>query len=443
MPLQSTSVAPLFQSPNVLRAAARNIEDEALRKRAGATKFPFNQCNDERLLQQRDGFSSLKTKRNYWQLDLVRGLAALAVVAGHLRAFMFLDFGQTVDLGSAWRVFYFMTGLGHQAVVVFFVLSGFLVGGHVIAQNQNGTWSWESYLFRRLTRLWVVLLPALFLTAFWDTIGMTLTGSELYQGGLANYYHSTPGPEDSDKIYTFRTFLGNVFFLQTIVVPSFGTNGPLWSLAYEFWYYILFPLVAVSILSRRTHVFPKLAMLTGAALVALSLPTDVVASGLMWLQGVLLYVLNRSISLPRPIYRALGAVSACLLVWSLAATRGAVPSLPGDLLVGGSFTLLLWSMLHSKFSNAILEIASSRIAAISFTMYLVHFPFAAALSCLVIHNERFTPSLQALAFFLIAIGTVLIYSAGLYYLAERKTSDVQMWLQRKWERVSLRDTGSS
>jgi peptidoglycan/LPS O-acetylase OafA/YrhL len=385
----------------------------------------------------------LKTKKTYWQLDLVRGLAALAVVAGHLRAFMFLDFGQTADLGSVWRVFYFVTGLGHQAVIVFFVLSGFLVGGHVIAETQSGTWSWETYLFRRLTRLWVVLLPALFLTAFWDQIGMTLTGSELYKGGLANYYHSTPAPDDSNNIYTLRTFLGNAFFLQTIVVPSFGTNGPLWSLAYEFWYYILFPLVAVSTLGKRTQIIPTIAMLAGAALMALALPTDVIASGLMWLQGVLLYVFNRSIYLPRPIYRALGAVSACLFLWSLAATRGAVPSLSGDLLVGGSFALFLWSLLHSEFSNAILETFSSRIAAISFTMYLVHFPFAAALSCLVIHNERFLPSLQTFGLFLIAIVTVLIYSAGLYYFAERKTSDVQMWLQRSWQRVCLRCTGSS
>ena len=34
----------------------------------------------------------------------------------------------------------------------------------------------------------------------------------------------------------------NAFFLQTIVGPTFGSNGPLWSLAYEWWYYVLFPL---------------------------------------------------------------------------------------------------------------------------------------------------------------------------------------------------------
>ena len=40
---------------------------------------------------------------------------------------------------------------------------------------------------------------------------------------------------------TAPVFLGNAAFLQRILVPELGTNGPLWSLANEFWYYLLFP----------------------------------------------------------------------------------------------------------------------------------------------------------------------------------------------------------
>jgi hypothetical protein len=39
----------------------------------------------------------------------------------------------------------------------------------------------------------------------------------------------------------------NAFFLQTIAGPTFGSNGPLWSLAYEWWYYVLFPLVLAAL----------------------------------------------------------------------------------------------------------------------------------------------------------------------------------------------------
>ena len=68
---------------------------------------------------------------HYTYLDLARGLAAPAVFAGHLRAFVFVDFQQAGQLGLFWKIFYFLTGLGHSAVMVFFVLSGFLIGENV------------------------------------------------------------------------------------------------------------------------------------------------------------------------------------------------------------------------------------------------------------------------------------------------------------------------
>jgi len=48
---------------------------------------------------------------------------------------------------------------------------------------------------------------------------------------------------DSRKILPLPA---NVFFLQTITVPVYGSNSPLWSLANEFWYYLLFPLLLLA-----------------------------------------------------------------------------------------------------------------------------------------------------------------------------------------------------
>ena len=59
--------------------------------------------------------------------DWLRGLAAVAVLAGHVRGLFFVDFGDLVAPGPFARLAYMATGLGHQAVVVFFVLSGFFI----------------------------------------------------------------------------------------------------------------------------------------------------------------------------------------------------------------------------------------------------------------------------------------------------------------------------
>src|SRR5947208_15340259 len=91
-------------------------------------------------------------------------------------------------------VLYFAGGLGRQAVVMFFVLSGFFIGWSVIGSIRSGRWSWRGYIVRRLTRLGIVLLPALLLTAFWDVAGIALFGvHSAYLGGRSG-----------DAVLTFR-----------------------------------------------------------------------------------------------------------------------------------------------------------------------------------------------------------------------------------------------
>lgn len=52
-------------------------------------------------------------QRFVW-FDLIRGLCAIAVYAGHLRAAMFVDYGH-VESSALTAMFHGLTGLGHQA----------------------------------------------------------------------------------------------------------------------------------------------------------------------------------------------------------------------------------------------------------------------------------------------------------------------------------------
>ena len=63
------------------------------------------------------------------RLDQMRWIAALAVCAAHLRSITLANYA-----GGGWAggAFFFVHGFGHQAVVFFFVISGFLVGGDVL-----------------------------------------------------------------------------------------------------------------------------------------------------------------------------------------------------------------------------------------------------------------------------------------------------------------------
>lgn len=94
-------------------------------------------------------------------LDLVRGLAALLVLLSHWKVMFFVEYPHIQGTRWWFAVPYVLCDAGHQAVIIFFVLSGYLISGSVIRAFERGTWSWKEYLIHRLTRLWVVLIPGL------------------------------------------------------------------------------------------------------------------------------------------------------------------------------------------------------------------------------------------------------------------------------------------
>src|SRR5580692_4520938 len=91
-------------------------------------------------------------------LDAVRALAALTVFAGHARDLFIGSPRAAAGLGHA-ATSAPHTTVGHLAVIVFFVLSGYLVGGGVLRNMTSNEWSWGGYTLQRLSRLWVALIP--------------------------------------------------------------------------------------------------------------------------------------------------------------------------------------------------------------------------------------------------------------------------------------------
>ena len=217
-------------------------------------------------------------------LDQIRWLAAAVVMVTHLRSLMFVDFADSTNKHGAVRAFYALTGSGHLAVMVFFVLSGYLVGGRFMERHLSGTVALPSYFIDRLTRLHIVLVPALMLTGLLDHLGLHFFND-------FGVYDHTAVPEIPGLRYsvldrlTLAHLLSNFAMMQTTLTKAYGSNGSLWSLANEFWYYAGLPALALALDARRSTQ-TRLVALAAALLMGFGLRSGLVLYGLIWALGI-------------------------------------------------------------------------------------------------------------------------------------------------------------
>jgi peptidoglycan/LPS O-acetylase OafA/YrhL len=358
-------------------------------------------------------------------LDAIRGLAALIVCVEHWRNLLFVDYRQLLHHKLALLVPYVVTDAGHQAVIIFFVLSGYLISGSIFRAIQNGQWSWERYMTHRLVLLWLVLVPALVLGLLWDSLGVALNRSPaLYAGLVAN--HLTTGVAHT---LNAPCFFGNLFFLQTIVTPAFGSNGALWSLANEFWYYLLFPLALCA--SRKEY--KPLTRLCFAGLFvgcALFVGKTILLYFPIWLLGVLLWALP-SVRLSSAVrYIAAGIYAITFFALTKLPWVGRITS---DYVLAVLTFLMIWMMFSAseRAREGRCERLARNSASMSYTLYLVHTPILMLLVSILAGDGRWHPGLVSISLALAVLLVTLVYAWAVAACTEFRTDPVRRWIENR------------
>jgi peptidoglycan/LPS O-acetylase OafA/YrhL len=360
-------------------------------------------------------------------LDVIRSIAAWAVMWGHLRAFFFVDFEELPLRTAALKALYFLTGFGHQAVMVFFVLSGFLISSSILKSLGSGTWSWRGYAISRATRLYVVLIPGLLFGLLWDLLGKFLFASTgLYTQPLGSF-----GGLVVQNELTVRNFFGTLFFVQTIVCNTFGSNGPLWSIANEFWYYVQFPLGLLAAYSWLKKSFAAAALMTVAALgISLILGAEKMIGFLIWLAGFAVVLVWSRLKLLSAGARVAYLVfsSAALMAALTAARLGKLAPQGADLAVGLVFAAFLYGVLQLDFkvlADGIYLRGAHLFAGFSYSLYVLHFPLLLFLRARLMPGNRWRPDTTHLLYGL-GIGTlVLAFSWLVARATEFKTREAR------------------
>jgi len=351
-------------------------------------------------------------------LDHVRWIAALIVVTSHARGLFFLPRSAIENRDLITEVFYFFSRWGQEAVVLFFVMSGFLIGGKFLSEEGRDPAKFLNYLIDRCTRLGLVTVPAVILSLVLQQFGVLNVPSVDSCGGIL-------------------AGLGNMVFLQDVLVEPVCNNTPLWSLTNEFWYYLLLPFAIYAVSSNR-----RVAILSIAALL-------VVLPVLIWFDEfddrmVLLY-------LPAWLVGILiwHSKVPCLPVWltfsalflSMCIARAPVLETlfwAKDYLIGLSAMFFFRSVAQHDSVSVLtrLEKLGSLMAGFSFSLYLIHYPILILIYQLITKMTGSEPAFHPHEWssYLIYVGLIVVCLVAAYVLAlatEFHTYAVKSFLKRR------------
>jgi peptidoglycan/LPS O-acetylase OafA/YrhL len=402
--------------------SADSAGDEAIRKIRRPREDVASAIGAEPRPRNMLAYKSLRGTAASDHLDFVRGTAALAVLCGHLRSHFIVSYSDIVGKPNPLVKFLFLvTGFPHYAVMMFFVLSGFLVGGTVLRGRMDGKFSWSPYAVNRLTRLWVVLIPALLLGAFWDHLGIHLFGTSGIYGGLPKTNAAmVPIPPRLSA----GAMLGNAFFLQGILAPTFGSNGPLWSLSYEFWYYVLFPLIVLAFPLGRAG-WSNVLYAIASFIVLFFIGQSISIYFLIWLLGAAINFAPERSGRSGELWIA-AIFGALMLVLALFKSQ-LDPIEHSDFVVGVASAVLIYVLLQSNApsTSGIYSRTARTLAGFSYTLYLVHAPALNFIGAWLAPGASWQPDAIHIAAVASLGICMLAYAFGIAQLTEYRTSAIR------------------
>ena len=289
-------------------------------------------------------------------LDALRFGAAFTVFVSHYAK-------QRYSGGLFWQT----KPYGATAVLVFFVLSGFVIAW--VTETRERTL--EEYALSRIARLYSVIVPAFIITALLDHLGMAID---------PRLYASEALPEMSRG--TFDALLGYalsaVFLAHSWTLMMFpGSDIPYWSVNYEAWYYILFGVATFLRGRSRMVALATAALLAGPKILPL-FP--------VWLMGLSAWRWRATLPRQQGAPLAFGAIAAWIGLEALGGEQlfqhSESPWLSGVLpyayhyIVGALAALFVVGLANASLPmpGAAVERLIRLLAGTTFGLYLLHYP---------------------------------------------------------------------
>jgi peptidoglycan/LPS O-acetylase OafA/YrhL len=237
-----------------------------------------------------------ENKLNLDFLDSFRGIAAFVVLVGHARWLLWEGYSSGYTEHPETYTFieklsvYFLSifKFGHEAVMFFFLLSGFVIHlkySKSLVLSKKSNFEFIPYFFKRFMRIYPPLVFALLLTFLLDIIGEGL--------GYLIYQKNTPIELINQNInfnHLQINLIGNFLLIANSTVEIWGSNSPMWSLKLEWWFYLIYPFF---IFFNSKSILKGFLFTLGLGLISIvvkdfSFLSSVLSSFLFWFLGTFL-----------------------------------------------------------------------------------------------------------------------------------------------------------
>nr|WP_294899494.1 acyltransferase [uncultured Pedobacter sp.] len=153
-------------------------------------------------------------------LEAIRGLASLYVAIGHL----------VLSYPNSTNFVKLLFSFGQEAVITFFIISGYVIHYSWEKRNNDSLFIYFKKRFRRIYFPFVIAI----------VLSVIITNEKI----------------------SWKELVGNLLMLQDfntakpgVFVNTFMGNAPLWSLSYEWGFYLIFPFIYLTIKEMRNRNF--------------------------------------------------------------------------------------------------------------------------------------------------------------------------------------------
>lgn len=359
-------------------------------------------------------------KEYFHWLDLTRFLAALSVVITHATTLFLPEYEDLPvdDRNIIYHCILVVLKQGHMAVICFFILSGFFVGGRCLEKIMNKSISIKSYCIDRFVRIMLPLIPSLLLVFIMNNyLGRDICGWD---------------------------YIGNLFSLQGIVCKP--VSGPFWSLSYEVWCYIFMLGVALMFCERNDRSNIKICKSGGVFITLLCFTVFTLLKEVyifIWFLGTICYFAYKNKLFSCVTTKKLW--TCAVLIWLILSDiiikmffNIEEIRIVFELLFGFLFSLFILFLINNPPSLKKARKVDSwgmKLAKFSYTLYLSH--YAILQFCASFWSRENRINMYSITGLLGSVAIAVFSAYILYFLGEKHTTIIKQTIKKIWLSKSL------